>query len=133
MRVFLDDVRFGNEYDLGDRWYEWVVVRTFENCKLLLDAGIVTEMSLDYSLVDTDPHHTGEDVLRYILQKMDDGNFEPPYITVHSKHSLAETMLNLLQEIKRKTTTLVDIDARTAIAPYVLKHKIGTKEKDQHE
>ena len=109
MKVFLDDVRFGNQYDLGERWYDWVIVRTFENCKLLLDTGVVTEMSLDYALSDTDPHHTGEDVLQYILKKIGTGNFEPPYITVHSKHSSADRMHELVKEIKRSATTLVDI------------------------
>jgi hypothetical protein len=109
MKVFLDDVRFGNEYDLGSRWYEWVVVRTLANCKILLDAGIVTEMSLDYSLADTDPYHTGEDVLQYILEKIESEGFEAPYISIHSEHSGAEKMGELLKCIKQKTITRVDM------------------------
>ena len=109
MKIFLDDVRFGDRHDLGDRWYEWVVVRTVDQCKALLNTGIVTEMSLDYSLMYTDPDHTGEDVLLYILEKMGREVFEPPYIMIHSKHSAADRMYDLLAEIKRNTTTLIDI------------------------
>jgi len=111
MKVFLDDVRFGDFHDLGERWYEWILVRTVENCKTLLDTGLVTEISLDFDLSHTDGGHTGEDVLRYVIEKMETEKFEPPYIMIHSRHTAAERMQELVQEIKRNTTTLVDIKA----------------------
>jgi len=113
MKVYLDDIGLGTHETLGDRWYEWVIVRTVENCNKLIAAGIVTELSLDYSLSDTDPYHTGLDVLQFILDKLLEGDFDVPYITIHSKHSGADKMHAMLKEIKQNTITLVDINFRT--------------------
>lgn len=78
MKVYLDDMRTP---DIKEGWD--VIVRDAENAMLLLDLGIVTEISLDH---DLGGEVTGYDVARHIEEMVfnEDLYFEPPRIYVHS-------------------------------------------------
>lgn len=63
---------------------EWVWVTTVKEVTAALDAGFVTEVHLDYFLSNTDPGHTGMDVLDYILHQLKMHQRLPPKIHHHT-------------------------------------------------
>lgn len=76
MKVYLDDERIAPE--------DWVQVRWPNEAIKLLQAGVVTHLSLDHDLGD-DQRGTGYDVLLWIEQEVALHQFIPPEnITVHS-------------------------------------------------
>ena len=67
MKVYLDDVRTPRYGDMGDDWCDWILVRTVDNFTRLIRTGLVTEVSVDYGLGESDSRHTGEDALQELL------------------------------------------------------------------
>jgi len=101
MKVFLDDVRNVSWETQGSDWYTWVVVRTVDYCKRLLDAGLVEVISLDYDLSESDYDHVGMDVLEYIGDKLlSDPSYMPPEIYIHSMHARAKEMHQMVSAIQ---------------------------------
>ena len=80
MKVFLDDERA-----TPDGW-----VRTFwpEEVIALLEAGGVTDVSLDHDLGD-DEHGTGYHVILWIEEAVALHGFVPPRISIHSANTSA--------------------------------------------
>ncbi len=93
MKVFLDDER---ETPPG-----WTRARWPDEAIELLEAGGVTELSLDHDLGD-DARGTGYDVIRWIEEAVALREFVPPMIRVHSANSSArKRMLLGIESIKR--------------------------------
>ena len=93
MKVFLDDERQVPEGWVGVRWPEEAVA--------LLQAGEVTEISLDHDLGDDD-HGTGYDVLLWIEEAVVTQGFVPPKMRVHSANSSArQKMEQAIKTIER--------------------------------
>ena len=84
MKVFLDDER---ELPPG-----WVPARWPEEVVALLEAGAVTELSLDHDLGD-DEHGTGYDVLLWIEEAVATRGFVPPKLRVHSANPSARSKM----------------------------------------
>ena len=61
INVYLDDIRTPMNGKVGDTF--WVVVRTIEATKTLLEAGVVGNMSLDHNL---GPGETGYDLVKWM-------------------------------------------------------------------
>ena len=80
MRVYLDDER---QTPAG-----WVRVFWPDEAIALLEAGGVTELSLDHDLGD-DLRGTGYDVVLWIEEAVALRGFKPPRIVVHSANSSA--------------------------------------------
>ena len=80
MRLFLDDER-----PVPDGW---VRVRWPDEVIALLEAGGVSEVSLDHDLGD-DRRGTGYDVLLWIEEAVAVRGFTPPKLHVHSANSSA--------------------------------------------
>lgn len=80
MKVFLDDERA-----TPDGW-----IRTFwpEEVIALLEAGGVTDVSLDHDLGD-DKHGTGYHVVLWIEEAVALHGFVPPRISIHSANTSA--------------------------------------------
>lgn len=80
MKVFLDDERVTPE--------GWTRVYWPDEAIALLEAGQVTEISLDHDLGD-DLRGTGYDVVLWIEEAVMTRGFLPPLIAVHSANSSA--------------------------------------------
>jgi len=80
MKVFLDDLR--TEPD------GWVRVFWPDQAIVLLESGLVTDISLDHDLGD-DQRGSGYDVLLWIEEAVQLRNFSPPRIQVHSANTSA--------------------------------------------
>ena len=92
MRVFLDDERTAPD--------GWVRVYWPAEAIALLEAGEVTELSLDHDLGD-DERGTGYDVILWIEEAIAVRAFKPPRISVHSANSSArEKMLAGIRAIE---------------------------------
>lgn len=93
VKVFLDDERETPPGWIRARWPDEVIT--------LLEAGGVTELSLDHDLGD-DARGTGYDVIRWIEEAVALREFTPPTIRVHSANSSArERMLLGIESINR--------------------------------
>jgi hypothetical protein len=80
MKVFLDDERPTPPGWVSARWPDEVIA--------LLEAGQVTEVSLDHDLGD-DQRGTGYDVLTWIEEAVAMRGFKAPALKVHSANSSA--------------------------------------------
>ena len=76
MRVWLDDIRNAP----GGWTRTYTVAQTLE----LLRTGQVCEISLDYDLPETDPGHTGDEVLVWLRNALIRRRIAAPVIHVHS-------------------------------------------------
>lgn len=92
MNIYLDDNRKGpsNEFDnTQEGWENWVIVRSVENAKLLLKAGLVENLSLDHDLgIDADKIElpNGSDLVKFMIGE----NCWPTgEITIHSQNLIA--------------------------------------------
>lgn len=93
MRIFLDDARPTPEGWVRAYWPQEVIA--------LLEAGGVTEISLDHDLGDDD-HGTGYDVILWIEEAVATRGFRPPKLTVHSANASARIkMLAGIASIQR--------------------------------
>ena len=93
MKVYLDDERATPE--------GWVRVWWPEEAISLLEAGQVTELSLDHDLGD-DAHGTGYDVLLWLEEAVATRGFVPPRVHVHSANSSArQKMVLAIARIER--------------------------------
>lgn len=93
MKVFLDDERETPPGWIRARWPDEVIT--------LLEAGGVTELSLDHDLGD-DARGTGYDVIRWIEEAVALREFVPPTIYVHSANSSARERMRLgIESIQR--------------------------------
>ena len=101
MKVFLDDIR-----DCGDTWLR---VSRPSDVILLLQTGLVREISLDHDLGANkawreyrDFEETGYDVLEWIERKVVSCNFPPPIIHIHTDNPPARArMLAAVETIKK--------------------------------
>ena len=94
MRVYLDDER---STPAG-----WVRVYWPDEAIALLEAGLVSEISLDHDLGD-DARGTGYDVVLWIEEAVALRGFAPPRMHVHSANSSArEKMLAGIQAIEAR-------------------------------
>jgi len=101
-RLWLDDQR-GPYFEpwVEDKAKDWLWVSTVEQVILMLDAGRVTHLHLDYDLSYSDPRSTGMDVLDYIAEHKPS---PLPEMFVHSGHSkLAGEMWKRIEEIEKAT------------------------------
>ncbi len=96
MRVYLDDVR--QEPD------GWTRAYTAPEAIALLEAGGVTEISLDHDLGDQPGVGDGYDVVRYLEEKVHtDESFILPTIHLHTANPVAwERMNAACRAIRRK-------------------------------
>jgi len=76
MKIWLDDIR---EAPPG-----WTRTYTVSQTIQLLRTGQVSELSLDYDLPETDPGHTGDEVLEWLKIRLAQGKLPAPVIHVHS-------------------------------------------------
>lgn len=78
MNVYMDDVRPGPDI-FDEDWDKWVVVRSVENVKILLN--LIDDLSLDHDMGDN--HETGYDLVKWMAenQKWPEG-----ITTIHSQH-----------------------------------------------
>ena len=92
MRIFLDDERSTPAGWIRTYWPDEVIA--------LLNAGGVTELSLDHDLGD-DARGTGYDVIIWIEEAVATRNFDPPKISIHSANTSArEKMLAGVRSIE---------------------------------
>jgi len=84
LKIFLDDERELPAGWVGARWPEEVII--------LLEAGGVTDISLDHDLGD-DEHGTGYDVLLWIEEAVATRGFVPPKLQVHSANPSARSKM----------------------------------------
>ena len=84
MKIFLDDERELPAGWVGARWPEEVIA--------LIEAGGVSEVSLDHDLGD-DEHGTGYDVLLWIEEAVATRGFVPPKLQVHSANPYARSKM----------------------------------------
>jgi hypothetical protein len=80
MRVFLDDERHTPAGWVRAYWPDEVIA--------LIEAGGVTELSLDHDLGD-DKRGTGYDVILWLEEAVALRGFKPPKVVVHSANSSA--------------------------------------------
>ena len=80
MKIYLDDERVAPPGWTQTRWPDEVIK--------LLEAGGVTDLSLDHDLGD-DERGTGYDVILWIEEAVATRGFKPPRIAVHSANSSA--------------------------------------------
>ena len=85
MKVYLDDVRETPEGWIRCFWPDEVIA--------LLEAGGVTELSLDHDLGD-DERGTGYDVVTWIEEAVVLRGFKAPIIHVHSANPVAQQKMN---------------------------------------
>lgn len=107
MKVFLDDMRDCPE--------TWLRVSRPSDVILLLQTGLVREISLDHDLGDNkrwrdyDVEETGYQVLEWIERKVVSCNFPPPIIHIHTSNPPArKRMLAAVATIKK--LSLIDTD-----------------------
>ena len=99
MKLFLDDVRTGPIYnpELLQDDADWVIVRSVANAKRLIEAGVVTDMSLDHDMGER--VQSGYDLVKWMV---DTGNWPSGEITVHSANPVgAENMRALLDNAQK--------------------------------
>ena len=84
MRIFLDDERPTPQGWVRAFWPEEVIA--------LLEAGGVTEVSLDHDL-GNDERGTGYDVVLWIEEAVATRGFVPPRLVVHSANSSARAKM----------------------------------------
>ena len=99
MKVFLDDERDPREWlpDMG--WWrgrdpsdldEWVWARTAPEAVAFLEAGGVTEVSLDHDLGEGEDVGDGYDVLLWLEERVaTDDAYQPPAIHIHTSNIAA--------------------------------------------
>jgi hypothetical protein len=90
MNVYLDDCRTGpfNEMFCPPAgWEDWVIVRSVENAKALLSAGLVDKMSLDHDLGQNSI--TGElnpDGKKLVLWMVETNTWPKGRVDIHSQN-----------------------------------------------
>ncbi len=100
--LYLDDTRSGPSNDFGrsdNNWHEWVVVRSVANAKVLLETGLVQDLSLDHDL-GCDSNDTalpnGKDLVLWMVEC---GCWPKGDITIHSNHyTRAKEMKELVDQ-----------------------------------
>ena len=99
MKLYLDDVRTPRYPDNGEDWAQWIVVRTVFNFVQLIKTGLVTEVSLDYVLENSDPRRTGLDAIQklhsYCRRNPDKA---PPRIIIHSAHARGKKAMQVVAD-----------------------------------
>jgi len=94
----MDDIRHGpdvgslQEYDLKD-WMDWIIVRSVDNTKRLLELGLVNKLSLDH---DMSSESTGYDLAKWMAEF---GHWPKGEIWVHSANPVGRD--NIVATIKR--------------------------------
>jgi len=95
MNIFLDDERIPADVTwikLED--VDWVIIRSYEDfVSWLQNRGIPTRLSMDHDL-GTDK--TGQDCLRYLLDKVEEMQSEIPFITFHTQNIVGKKNMEYL-------------------------------------
>jgi hypothetical protein len=93
MKVWLDDKCdvIGSDRETPEGW---VGVKTAHEAITLLDAGKVTEISLDHDLSEQ-PKDNGNQVLLHIEKRVVEEGFSPPIIHVHTANLSARQKMEL--------------------------------------
>ena len=99
MNIYLDDIRCGPSNDfygpINSGWQEWVIVRSIENAKILLELGLVNDMSLDH---DLSAEETGYDLCKWMGET---GHWPKGDISVHSANPVgARSMAGYIDRYK---------------------------------
>jgi hypothetical protein len=71
----------------------WVRARTVREVVELLQAGGVAELSLDFDLDKTDPHHKGAEVLDFLERALGAGAVAIPVVHIHSANPYGAALL----------------------------------------
>jgi hypothetical protein len=94
IRVWLDDIR--------DAPAGWTHAHTAHEAIALLEAGGVSEISLDHDLGDDEKFGTGYDVLAWLEEAVALGGFEAPVMRIHSANVVGrQRMRRALESIER--------------------------------
>ena len=88
--VYMDDCRTGpssNSSDFIEDWESWIIVRSVENTKHLLEMGVVNNLALDHDMgmnsVDGSENSNGTELVRWMIEK----NIWPAgNISIHSSN-----------------------------------------------
>ena len=95
MNVYMDDTRPGPSWSAifeYDAWHTWVIVRSVENTKVLLEAGMVEDLSLDHDMGLR--QLSGHDLVKWMVET---GNWPTGIITIHSGNIVgAQNMKSLI-------------------------------------
>jgi NAD+-processing family protein with receiver domain len=109
LKVYLDDCRPGpashpvtdeSVHDIHDDWPDWIIVRGIKNLKLLLEMGMVGDLSLDHDLGTI--QDTGYQLCLWMAET---GNWPKGHIWVHSANPVGAK--NMVETIKRYRPTTV--------------------------
>lgn len=65
INVYMDDMRPGPSFTAYDDWQDWVIVRSIDNTKKLLENDLVYELSLDH---DMGSELTGYDLTKWMAE-----------------------------------------------------------------
>ena len=87
LNVFMDDIRSGPRFDWHkpDRdWEHWIITRSVNNTKKLLELGLVHHMSLDNDMGSY--QETGYDLVKWMYNS---DNWPSGKIYVHSANAIA--------------------------------------------
>ena len=94
VRVWLDDVRPAPK--------DWTRAYTAREAITMLEAGGVTQNSLDHDLGDEATCGTGYDVAAWIEEQVATRGFEPPVMSIHSANVVGrERMQRAIESIER--------------------------------
>jgi hypothetical protein len=87
-------VTIGEDHN-KENWQDWVIVRSVENCKMLLKMRLVEDLSLDHDMGDQE---TGMDLVKWMCET---GYFPSGKITIHSANfDAAQRMQSYLDNYK---------------------------------
>jgi hypothetical protein len=87
VKMYLDDVRKCPE--------GWILVRTYQEARSLVDTGQITEVSLDHDL-GTD--ETGYDVILWIERQVYFGQIRKPVIHIHTSNPAGRRKMELARD-----------------------------------
>lgn len=94
--VYMDDIRHGPDMDackhLPD-WMDWVIVRSVDNTRRLLELGLVNKLSLDH---DMGSKKTGYDLIKWMAET---GYWPKGEIWIHSANPVGRD--NMVATINR--------------------------------
>jgi hypothetical protein len=86
--LYLDDLRPGPHNGICDSeigWERWVVVRSVENAKTLLQTGLVQDLSLDHDLgMNSEDGNENPNGKQLVMWMIDNNVWPQGIITIHS-------------------------------------------------
>ncbi len=97
--VYVDDARTGpvnNAYEAD--WHEWIICRNIDQVKVLLQAGLVNDLDLDYDM-GQGAKKTGLALTEWMIEH---DCWPQGKVYVHSTHPDALNMIKLIKEYQPK-------------------------------